>query len=134
MKVNLEITGIESVSAMLQKGQQQIEDEIRAALNKSALRIVADAKKAAPVDTGRLRASITMMSNVAGRGLVLEVGTNVEYAAAVEYGTGRRGAESTGQTQYYKRTWAGQRAQPYLFPAFERERPRLIAELKRIVG
>ena len=47
------------------------------------------AKKACPVDTGMLRASIT--SNIG----VLEgtVGTNVEYAPFVEYGTSTQSAK-----------------------------------------
>ena len=57
------------------------------------------AKKNCPVDTGRLRASITYRLGKDSTGLVGEVGTNVEYATFVEFGT------------------EGQEAQPYLRPA-----------------
>lgn len=57
------------------------------------------AKRLCPVDTGRLRSSITHEIQKDGRGLVGVVGTNVSYAAYVEFGTSRM------------------RAQPYLRPA-----------------
>ena len=59
-----------------------------AVLQLLALRVEREAKKRAPVDTGRLRASIThRVYPVGSTKLVAEVGTNVEYAAAQEYGT-----------------------------------------------
>ena len=55
------------------------------------------AKDLCPVDTGRLRGSIT--NEVASEEKAVYIGTNVEYAPYVELGTSR------------------QRAQPYLKPA-----------------
>lgn len=52
-----------------------------------------------PVDTGRLRSSITMKPGRDGAGFYVEIGTNVSYAAFVEFGTYRA------------------RAQPFLVPA-----------------
>lgn len=57
------------------------------------------AKSACPVDTGRLRNSITHIVDEGGKCAV--IGTNVEYAAYVELGTTR------------------QKPQPYLKPAAE---------------
>lgn len=59
------------------------------------------AKQRCPVDTGRLRSSITHATFTDGQGLVARIGTDVEYAAHVELGTSRT------------------RAQPYLRPALE---------------
>ena len=47
------------------------------------------AKRLAPVDTGRLRSSITHELGRDGRGLVARIGTNVSYAVHLEYGTRR---------------------------------------------
>lgn len=55
-----------------------------------AMRVTMNAARInAPVDRGRLRASITSLAE--WRGDILEgvVGTNVEYAPYMEYGTGR---------------------------------------------
>jgi len=61
------------------------------------LRFEALAKKATPVDTGRLRASITTQEH----GSYATVGTNVEYASYVEYGTDKMEARhvSGGQSR-----------------------------------
>lgn len=65
----------------------------------AALMVESEAKKLCPVDTGRLRASIT--TEKIGKA-AYAVGTNVEYAPYVEFGTRKM------------------RAQPYLRPALER--------------
>ena len=90
----------------------QLEKEIQDEINKTALRIETEAKKNTPVDTGRLRSSI----KIDLRPLEAEIGTNVNYAAFVEFGTSK------------------QSAQPYLFPAFERERKRYINNIKALVN
>ena len=67
---------------------------------KATLLVEREAKKGCPVDTARLRSSIT--SSVFHEGLfkqVGKVGTDVEYASYVEFGTSRMSA------------------QPFLFPA-----------------
>jgi hypothetical protein len=53
----------------------------------TANRIAARAKVLAPVDTGRLRASIKVTRTVSFRGPTYTVGTNVTYAPMVETGT-----------------------------------------------
>lgn len=64
--------------------------EVRAVLTMLALRVEREARRRAPIDTGRLRNSIThrvfttLGSNPQA---VAEVGTNVEYAAVQEFGT-----------------------------------------------
>lgn len=73
------------------------------------------------VDTGNLRNSITHM--VDKEELVAYVGTDVEYAAYVELGTGKYypgGRPTPWVYQDTKGNWHlthGQRAQPYLKPA-----------------
>jgi HK97 gp10 family phage protein len=52
------------------------------------------AKQLAPVDTGRLRSSITHSLGNDSDGLVGLAGTNVEYARHVEFGTSRMGARA----------------------------------------
>lgn len=68
-------------------------------LLKKTIQVERAAKRLCPVDTGRLRSSITHSVERDGRGLVGFVGTNVEYAIYVEFGT-----------RYM-------RAQPFLRPA-----------------
>lgn len=58
-------------------------------LERRAVRVEAAAKRQCPVDTGRLRASITHALDQDGQGLLAVVGSDVEYAAYVELGTSR---------------------------------------------
>lgn len=83
-----------------------------AAIRKAAHDIEAGAKNVVPVDTGNLKNSIqtTMEGD-----LTAVVGTHVEYAPYVEYGTRRMAAR------------------PYLGPAAEAVRPSLEAAMKDLL-
>jgi HK97 gp10 family phage protein len=70
-------------------------------LAKKAVMVQSRAKRACPVDTGRLRSSIARDLGGDSEGIVARVGTNVEYAPHVEFGTSR------------------QQAQPFLRPALD---------------
>lgn len=73
------------------------DQQIEAALEAIGLKVEGYAKLICPVDTGRLRNSITHVVKTNEK--TVYIGTNVEYAAAVECGASR------------------QRPQPYLKPA-----------------
>ena len=88
------------------KVQREVSKEVAA----SALSIESEAKRIVPVKTGRLRASIIARISAA-RG---EVGTNVQYAPDVEFGNSTRPPK------------------PFLFPAWNNERPKFLAALRRI--
>ena len=77
----------------------------------TALLVETEAKRRCPVDTGRLRSSITTER----KGLTLSVGSNVKYAPFIEFGTRRMAA------------------QPFLFPAAESQRIAFVANLKAII-
>ena len=80
-------------------------------ISKACLMVERDAKKLCPVDTGRLRSSITHeIQGTTGR-----VGTNVEYARAVELGTEK------------------QSPQPYLRPALHTNEKKILALFKKII-
>lgn len=61
--------------------------KLRAVLETVALQVVREARKRAPVDTGRLRNSIGHQVHQEGTKVVATIGTNVSYAAFQEYGT-----------------------------------------------
>jgi HK97 gp10 family phage protein len=73
--------------------------EVAKDLERRAIRVEGGAIRRCPVDTGRLRSSITHGLFVDERGLVARIGSDVVYAPYVELGT-----------RYM-------RAQPYLRPA-----------------
>jgi len=80
-------------------------------LTEAGIVVQAAAKRLAPVDTGNLRGSITR--EVFGDRA--EVGTNVEYAEHVEYGTRHMGA------------------QPYMRPAIDENRKGLISKFVELL-
>lgn len=62
-------------------------------LLKAAYKVETDAIRRCPVDTGRLRASITHAMGTDPTGLFADVLTDVEYAPYVEFGTSRAPAQ-----------------------------------------
>lgn len=75
--------------------------EVARDLQRRALQVERAAIRNCPVDTGRLRSSITNEIGQDGEGLLAVIGTNVEYAPYVELGTSKMAA------------------QPFLLPALE---------------
>ncbi len=68
-----------------------IDQAVARALEKIGLAAEGYAKRACPVDTGRLRNSVTHLTKPAEKSVY--VGTNVEYAPYVELGTSRTKAQ-----------------------------------------
>jgi HK97 gp10 family phage protein len=114
MSASIRIEGVPRLQRALltitQEGRRTVQREVM----RSALKVQAGAKRRAPVDTGRLRNSIAV--EIEEGGLSAVVGTNVHYAPFQEFGTSRM------------------RARPFLFPAWEEERERFIAALRRELG
>ena len=68
--------------------------EVARDLQRRALQVDRAAKQLCPVDHGRLRSSITNEIGQDGQGLVVTIGTNVEYAPYVELGTSNSPAQA----------------------------------------
>lgn len=83
----------------LQAHMQQMTVRSENALVATGYAVQNAARALCPVDTGRLRSSITMRKGRDSTGFYVEIGTNVSYAAFVEFGTFKS------------------RAQPFLLPA-----------------
>jgi HK97 gp10 family phage protein len=62
-------------------------------LARRAIRVEARAKQLCPVDTGRLRSSITHELATQGGQLSARIGTDVDYGKHVELGTARAAAQ-----------------------------------------
>ena len=95
---------------LLDEKQREAHDRIDRALSDGALMVQNTAMSIVAVDTGRLRASITL-ERVGN--MLYEVFTIVEYAGYVEYGT------------------IYMNAQPYFRPAYERNYQLIIAMLAK---
>lgn len=113
MKLSIEIEGLDSWKSLWQTTEQQVMNQVKDAVDEHAHKIEATAKRNAPVDTGRLRGSIT--TDVESDGYSAETGSNVEYADDVEGGTSK------------------QMPQPFLKPAYTKQEPLFIKDLENIM-
>lgn len=108
--------------------------DLEQALTKACLIVENEAKKLCPVESGQLRSSITHeVADTEGR-----VGTNVEYAPYVEYGTGIFSSKGNGRQERWsyqdaEGNWhstIGQHPQPFLHPALSRNRKQVLQTIK----
>lgn len=107
--ITSEIRGTANTILKLRKLIKLSDDVIEKAVTDSCLIVEADAKRNCPVDTGRLRASLThnIKRKTSGE-WEGKVGTNVEYAPAVEF----------MKEKHPKAKPRGVGKIPFLFPAF----------------
>ena len=121
------------------KVKAQMDDAMFQALESAALIVEASAKALAPVgDSGELRDKIDHNVVDTSDGLVAKVGSPLDYAMYVEYGTGEfaeNGAGRKGGWSYQTPDgeWHhtnGMSPQPFLRPAFKRNKDKI----REIVG
>lgn len=102
--MTFKVDGFEAWASWIDDVPEDIAKEVEKITTKSAQNIQSDAKWNTPIDTGRLEGSIKAEpTKVTAKSISAEIGTDVEYAEEVELGTSRQGA------------------QPYLYPAFNKE-------------
>ncbi len=115
---------------------------LEAALGKACALVEGEARKKAPKGNGELRRSITSKVENRGGELVGVVYTPLEYAPYVEYGTGLF-AEEGGRKDvpwHYQddegewHSTSGQRPQPFMRPALNENREKIIKILKEGVN
>lgn len=106
-----------NIMPILQKAMPQVTKRIGALMVDYSSMMV-------PVDTARLKGSLTHSESDNGLEFETRAGTNVEYGPYVEYGTGDAGQWSGGATYRghdsgakYTEGWPGMYARPYLRPA-----------------
>jgi hypothetical protein len=106
----------------------RMSDDVKRAVDRTRIDVQNEARRRAPVDTGRLRSSIVSRVEGGGRNLGYVVGSNVNYAAAVEYGTAPHVIKPKYKQALYwpgaahpvaQVNHPGTRAQPFLRPAIE---------------
>jgi hypothetical protein len=112
----------------LRAALDRITGAAREATQATANDMVGMAKQLCPVDTGRLRSSIQAVPSGGRLNYTVTIGTNVSYAADVEFGTAPHViVPNTKQALYWpgaahpvaRVNHPGTRAQPYMRPAIE---------------
>lgn len=129
---------IENLDKLLTKLENLKNVSVEQAVNEACILVENDAKKRCPVDTGELRMSITHeIEETSENRTTGAVGTNLEYAPYVEFGTGIFSSLGNGRQDRWsykdaKGEWhstIGQQPQPYLHPALDDNRE----EVKKLI-
>ncbi len=94
----------------------KITPAVRQSVEEACRMIQERAQALCPVDTGALRASITVEVEDLPKTVRGNVGPHEDYAAHVEFGTGKM------------------KAQPYMRPAFDEVRPKVLDVFKGHIG
>lgn len=137
---DIRIEGLNEVLAKIDSMGDTVEIEM--AVGKACALIERSAKEKAPKDTGALKRSITSEVKKNGDDIQGVVYTPLEYAPYVEYGTGLF-AESGGRTDVpwcYQddsgewHTTSGQKPQPFIRPAVNENRTRVIEIIKEALN
>lgn len=111
---------------LLQAQKMRVQAAASTGIFKAGLLVEGDAKRLCPVDTGRLRSSITTEKRFDGDKPIASVGSNVEYGLYVEFGTGQNGDPLVD----HRVDWAGQPPKPFMRPAMHVNQD----NISRIVG
>ena len=122
---------IENLDKLISKLEKL--DDVNQAMEQACILVENEAKIKCPVDNGLLRNSITHYIEDNPNELVGVVGTNVEYAPYVEFGTGIYSSLGNGRQDRWKykdvkgewHSTIGQHPQPYLQPALEENRRKI---------
>ena len=175
--IQYQISGQENIYQSLLRDTQQQRKNIERAILQAAIIVEADAKRRCPVDSGRLRSSITHKMTSEPTKIEAEVGTKVFYAPYIEFGTKPHGVSTknpglrlwmkrhgkdlirkglwvdphkTGKRHFVpfeiapslrswaeahgvleqKAFWVSGKAKPFLMPAFEKNRQRILSMLE----
>lgn len=109
------VEGLDSWMRYVDSISEKVEQDVERHVAQTGYKVEANAKRLVPVDTGHLRRSIqTELEKVLKKSYTATIGTNVEYAQFVEFGTRR--------TQ----------PKPYLIPSFDKYKQVFIDGLKEI--
>lgn len=131
------IIGLEELYKKLDK--LVAKEALTEGLTKACIRVESEAKEKAPVDDGTLRMSITHEVDAANlKGIV---GTNVEYAPYVEFGTGIYAAGGDGRKDPWRYQDAegnwhftiGQQPQPFMLPALEENKDKIAKDITKSI-
>ena len=139
MVASVEIRGLVETQRKLEQTIADLEgDEFLDNMRRATLLVQRDAKRFSPVDTGRLRASITPEIRQRGTTIQGVVGSNVIYAAAAELGSRphyppisalQTWARRHGMNAYVLQRAIGRRgtkAHRFFQQAFEQNRDRIV--------
>lgn len=138
--VTFDIKGFDKIYSKFKALDEKAKGQIRNEFNAAALNIQSNAKKVVVVDNGFLRNSIYLKSQGTNTNFIFTVGARAKYAPYIEFGTGGLVSIPEGYSDF-ARLFKGKgirkinlRARPFLIPAFEQEKPKLLKRIKDLLN
>lgn len=129
--MSVKILGMNSLIRKLNQLGGNAENVLFHSVKECTVFVKDDARLRCLEDTGELRRSINCSTKKEKSKIIGTVGTNKEYAAYVEFGTGQRGqATNTQQNISYSQEWVGRKAQPFLYPALKDNETQISNKIK----
>lgn len=140
--LDAQIQGLEETQRRMEEAAAALQGPPFAmGMARATLRVERSAKLKAPVDTGRLRASITPEVKRVGDTWEGVIGSKVKYAPFQELGTRPHFVSARNIGRWAERHGLGNRglfvsgrAHPFLQPAFDENRDAIIADIGKVVG
>jgi HK97 gp10 family phage protein len=139
-KVTFDLQGIDKLYNKFKSLETKGKGEVKNEFNNAAINIQNAAKRAVVVDDGFLRNSIEFKEMGTNEKFVYTIRAKAKYAPYVEFGTGGLVSIPAGYEQLAAQ-FRGRgirkinlRARPFLIPAFEQEKPKLIERLKKLLN
>lgn len=125
-----EIEGLEELLEKFDKLGDKGFRALKQGITDACLDIETKAKQNVPVKSGELRRRLESEIEESGRTITGIVGTNLEYAPYVEYGTGLFSSKGNGRRTPWSyedeegnwHTTTGQKPQPFLTPAYNEDK------------
>ena len=137
--IRVNVDELNKFSVDVGRMSNEIEEDVKKVVKNSAFNIERNAKSSASVKTGHLRRSIsTKMGDMEA---TIHT-SNLKYAPMVEFGTkphiirakNKKALYWKGATHPVKQVnHPGNRAKPYLIPAFEKEKDQFLEKLKEVI-
>jgi len=137
--ITIKREGLDKVLKNLKEEGDDIKKMVDFAMASNTEAMASEAKNRAPVDTGRLRASITVDKI---KNFSYELVAQTNYAAYLEFGTGKYAASYVGNLekewqilakQFYVNGQGRISAQPYFYPSVKRITPILFKDVENIL-
>lgn len=136
----MKIEGLSRLKAILYAMANKVPQKTKLAVKKAGVNLQTNAKNDAPIDTGKLRQSISLKMSPDGyEAKVSAGGASAPYAPYIEFGTGGAVQIPTGWEDLAAE-FRGKgvktislKPRPYLIPNFEKQAAELKKELEEII-
>jgi len=138
MKIEAKIMGDKEIQRKIELLAKKNNKAVKEVIEKAVIIVEGNAKEKCPVVTNRLRSSITHEVKSIGEKHIGKVGSNVEYAPYVEFGT-RPHLAPIGERYMQKYGFKGKflyvsgAPKPYLYPALKDSRKDIIKLTERAI-